>query len=68
MPVLGVGGEASWGASVAGALSAVAEDVETLVVPGTGHWIAEAAPEALLDALSEFLAPFGALADSRKVG
>jgi pimeloyl-ACP methyl ester carboxylesterase len=67
MPVLGIGGEASWGAAVAGALSAVAEDVETLVVPGTGHWVAEAAPEALLAALSEFLAPFAALADSRKV-
>lgn len=68
MPVLGIGCEASWGASVAGALSAVAEDVETLVVPGTGHWVAEAAPEALLAGLSAFLAPFGALADSRAIG
>ncbi|WP_421733170.1 alpha/beta fold hydrolase [Cellulomonas sp.] len=68
MPVLGIGGEASWGAAVAGALSAIAEDVTTLVVPGTGHWVAEAAPEALLGPLSEFLAPFGALADSRKAG
>ena len=54
MPVLGIGGEASWGGAVGGALSAIAEDVETLVVPGTGHWVAEAAPEALLAALSEF--------------
>ncbi|WP_421741585.1 alpha/beta fold hydrolase [Cellulomonas sp.] len=68
MPVLGIGGEASWGATVAGALSAVAEDVETFVVPGTGHWVAEAAPEALLGALSSFLAPFGALTDARNAG
>jgi pimeloyl-ACP methyl ester carboxylesterase len=68
MPVLGIGGEASWGGAVGGALSAIAEDVQTLVVPGTGHWVAEAAPEALVAALTEFLAPFGALHDSRVAG
>jgi pimeloyl-ACP methyl ester carboxylesterase len=68
MPVLGIGGEASWGGAVGGALSAIAEDVETVVVPGTGHWVAEAAPEVLLEVLSAFLAPFGALADSRVAG
>jgi pimeloyl-ACP methyl ester carboxylesterase len=62
MPVLGIGGEASWGGAVGGALSAVADDVESLVVPGTGHWVAEAAPEVLLEALIAFLAPFGARA------
>lgn len=60
MPVLGIGGEASWGGAVGGALAAIADDVETVVVPGTGHWVAEAAPEALLAALTAFLAPFGA--------
>ncbi len=68
MPVLGIGGEASWGGAVGGALSAIAEDVETLVVSGTGHWVAEAAPEALLAALTEFLAPFGALTGTRVAG
>ncbi len=68
MPVLGIGGEQSWGGAVGGALSAIAEDVETLVVPGTGHWVAEAAPEALLAALTEFLAPFAALAEARVAG
>ena len=68
MPVLGIGGEASWGATVAGALSAIAEDVETVVVPGTGHWVAEAAPEFLQTALSAFLAPFVARSDSRVAG
>jgi pimeloyl-ACP methyl ester carboxylesterase len=65
MPVLGIGGEASWGGAVGGALAAVAENVETLVVPGTGHWVAEAAPEVLVSALTAFLPPFGAAADSR---
>ncbi|MFC7723685.1 alpha/beta fold hydrolase [Nocardioides sp. GCM10028917] len=68
MPVLGIGGEASWGGAVGGALSAIAEDVETVVVPGTGHWVAEAAPDALLTALSAFLAPFGARTESRVGG
>ena len=68
MPVLGIGGEASWGGAVGGALSAIAEDVTTLVVPGTGHWVAEAAPDALVAALTEFLAPFGALTETRVAG
>jgi pimeloyl-ACP methyl ester carboxylesterase len=68
MPVLGIGGEASWGAAVGGALSALAEDVETLVIPGTGHWVAEAAPEAMLAGLREFLAPFGANTEERVAG
>lgn len=68
MPVLGIGGEASWGGAVGGALSALAENVTTLVVPGTGHWVAEAAPEALVTALTEFLAPFGVLAETRVAG
>ena len=68
MPVLGIGGEASWGGAVGGALSAIAEDVATVVVPGTGHWVAEAAPAALLTVLSSFLAPFAARTDSRVAG
>jgi len=29
----------------------VADDVQTLIVPGTGHWVAEQAPEELVAAL-----------------
>ena len=36
----------------------VADDVETVVLPGTGHWVAEQAPEALYNALTVFLAPY----------
>jgi pimeloyl-ACP methyl ester carboxylesterase len=35
-----------------------ADDVETLVIPGIGHWVAELAPDELLAALTEFLAPY----------
>jgi len=31
-----------------------------VVLPDCGHWVAEQAPEALLAALSEFLAPYRA--------
>jgi hypothetical protein len=35
----------------------VADDVQTLVMD-CGHWLAEQAPEALLTALTTFLAPY----------
>ena len=38
----------------------LAHDVQTVVIPGASHWIAEEAPDELLDALAPFLAPFGA--------
>jgi pimeloyl-ACP methyl ester carboxylesterase len=35
-----------------------ADDLQTLVIPGCGHWVAEEAPEELLAALTAFLAPY----------
>ena len=35
-----------------------ADDVQTLVIDGSGHWVAEQAPEQMLAALTEFLAPY----------
>jgi len=32
--------------------------VQTLVIPGCGHWVAEQAPDQLLAALTAFLAPY----------
>jgi pimeloyl-ACP methyl ester carboxylesterase len=29
-----------------------------VVIPGAGHWVAEQAPEEMLAALTEFLAPY----------
>jgi pimeloyl-ACP methyl ester carboxylesterase len=58
LPVLAVGGAESSGAMVADTMQLVADDVQTLVVPGCGHWVAEQAPEELLAALTAFLTPY----------
>jgi len=39
-------------------MNLVADDVQSLVIPDCGHWLAEQAPEQMLAALSEFLAPY----------
>ena len=44
MPVLAIGGAASWGAAVGGAMTSLANDVQTVVVPDVGHWVAEESP------------------------
>jgi pimeloyl-ACP methyl ester carboxylesterase len=58
MPVLAMGGEESGGENAANAMKLVADDVKAVVLPGSGHWVAEQAPEELLAALTEFLAPY----------
>jgi pimeloyl-ACP methyl ester carboxylesterase len=58
MPVLAIGGEQSSGAMVGELMQLIADDVHTLVIRGCGHWVAEQAPEELLAALTEFLAPY----------
>jgi pimeloyl-ACP methyl ester carboxylesterase len=58
MPVLAIGGEESGGENAANAMKLVADDVRSVVLPGSGHWVAEQAPERLLAALTEFLAPY----------
>jgi pimeloyl-ACP methyl ester carboxylesterase len=59
MPVLAIGGEQSSGSMVSDTMKLVADDVQTLVIPDTGHWVAEQAPEQMLAALTEFLGPYG---------
>jgi pimeloyl-ACP methyl ester carboxylesterase len=60
LPVLAIGGAESGGAMVADAMKLVADDVQGVVLAGCGHWVAEQAPEQLLDALTAFLAPYRA--------
>ena len=43
---------------VADTMKLVADDVQTLVIPGIGHWLAEQAPGQMLTALTAFLAPY----------
>ena len=57
-PVLAVGGADSLGDAVANATKLAADDVQSLVLPGIGHWLAEEAPEKMLAALTAFLAPY----------
>jgi pimeloyl-ACP methyl ester carboxylesterase len=58
MPVLAIGGERSTGEAVGNTMKLVADDVQSLVIPGVGHWVAEEAPDEVLTALSAFLAPY----------
>jgi pimeloyl-ACP methyl ester carboxylesterase len=64
LPVLAIGGAESSGDMVGATMQLVADDVQTLVLPDCGHWVAEQAPEELLAAMAAFLAPYrvGALA------
>lgn len=58
LPVLAIGGELSLNEVPADTMNVVATDVQKLVIPNTGHWLAEEAPEETLAALTRFLAPY----------
>jgi pimeloyl-ACP methyl ester carboxylesterase len=58
MPVLGIGGGHSLAEQVAATMKLAADDVQTLVIPGCAHWVAEETPEETLAALAAFLAPY----------
>jgi len=58
LPVLAIGGAESSGEGVGKTMKLAADDVQTLVIPGCGHWVAEQAPEELLAALTAFLTPY----------
>ncbi|GAB1822190.1 alpha/beta fold hydrolase [Herbidospora sp. RD11066] len=60
MPVLGIGGTASFFLPVADKmLSEVAENVTVRPIDDSGHWIAEEQPEMLLHCLREFIPKAG---------
>ena len=60
LPVLAIGGAESSGDGVGKTMKLAADDVQTVVLAGSGHWVAEQAPEELLAALTAFLAPYRA--------
>ena len=62
IPVIGIGGEHSWGGAAAHGIVPAAPDVQTAIVPGAGHWVAEQNPAGMLAALTGFLAPYRAAA------
>ena len=55
MPVLTLGGANSWGDLVG---HVPADDLQTVVIPDAGHWLAEQAPDEMVAALTSFLAPY----------
>jgi pimeloyl-ACP methyl ester carboxylesterase len=55
MPVLAIAGEVSpVAAIIESTMQDVASDVTTVIIPESGHWVADENPEALADALIEF--------------
>ncbi len=55
MPVLAVGGEKSFGPTMATVMRAAATDVTELVIPNSGHWLMEEQPAATIAAIRAFL-------------
>jgi pimeloyl-ACP methyl ester carboxylesterase len=56
LPVLALGGEKSFGPTMAAVMRAGAEDVTEGIVPDSGHWIMEENPAATSRLVREFLA------------
>lgn len=55
MPVLAIGGEKSFGATMAEVMRNAAANVTGAVVPGAGHWLMEESPDATVRLVSGFL-------------
>src|SRR6266853_758311 len=55
MPVLAMGGEKSFGPTMAVVMRAAATDVREVVVAGSGHWLMEEQPVATVAAVRAFL-------------
>ena len=55
MPVLAIGGEKSFGATMAEVMRNAATDVQEAVVPNAGHWLMEESPDATTTLITRFL-------------
>jgi pimeloyl-ACP methyl ester carboxylesterase len=55
MPVLAIGGEASFGTMMATVMRVAATHVDEAIVPDSGHWIMEENPAATIKLVSDFL-------------
>jgi pimeloyl-ACP methyl ester carboxylesterase len=62
LPVLAIGGGRALGEGVVNTMKLVADNVQGIIIPDSGHWIAEETPDKLLAALIPFLAPYRAAA------
>jgi pimeloyl-ACP methyl ester carboxylesterase len=55
MPVRVISGEKSGGTFLIDQVRLVADDVEGKVIPGSGHWLMEEAPEKVIPVLNEYV-------------
>jgi pimeloyl-ACP methyl ester carboxylesterase len=55
MPVLAIGGEKSFGPTMGTVMRAAASNVQTAVVPNSGHWVMEENPAATIKLIQDFL-------------
>jgi pimeloyl-ACP methyl ester carboxylesterase len=55
MPVLALGGEATFGPMIGAVMRCVADNVEDVIIPDCGHWITEEQPQATTDLVVDFL-------------
>jgi pimeloyl-ACP methyl ester carboxylesterase len=56
MPILAVGGEKSFGPTMAVVMRAAATNVTEAIVPHSGHWVMEENPAATIKLVADFLA------------
>jgi len=68
MPVLAIGGEKSFGPTMAVVMRAAASDVRELVIPDAGHWLMEEQPAAAIAAVRAFLGERPGAAPASSVG
>ena len=57
LPVLAIGGAEGIGEGAANTMKLAADDVQSVVIPGSGHYCLEEAPEEVVATLTAFLAP-----------
>jgi pimeloyl-ACP methyl ester carboxylesterase len=58
LPVLAIGGGKGLGEGVVNTMMLVADNVESHIIPESGHWVAEEVPEQFLAAVIPFLMPY----------
>ncbi|MGH8112994.1 MAG: alpha/beta fold hydrolase [Rhodanobacteraceae bacterium] len=65
MPVLAIGGDHSFGPTMAFVMRFAADDVHGVVIANSGHWLMEEQPQATVAAIRAFLNTGTALAQAR---
>lgn len=65
MPVLAIGGDHSFGSTMAFVMRFAADDVHQVVIADSGHWLIEEQPRATIAAIRAFLNADNALAQLR---